>query len=333
MFFFINNWLDLIIIILAILSLLEGIKRGFINEIFSLLSFIVSLIAASRFYSLLGNFFTIQLKILKSIAICLSFLMIGFIFETALIFLFYFIGKFLKNNFKINTIPYREKLNFINHATGGIPAFLSFLLILSFVLTTVITLPIRGDIKKVILNSTLSNLVIDNPVGPQINVTNIFASAIQDSLTFLTIDPKSHESVNLGFTLNKFKADLLSEEKMWGKINNERSKIGLGLLTLDKEKLREAARIHGEDMFQRGYFAHISPDGDNPFDRLAKLGINYLTAGENLAFAPSVDLAHDGLMNSPGHRANILNPAYKKVGIGVIDGGVFGEMFVQEFTD
>ena len=64
-----------------------------------------------------------------------------------------------------------------------------------------------------------------------------------------------------------------------------------------------------------------------------KAGIHFQAAGENLALAPNINLAHQGLMNSPGHRANILSPDFKKVGIGVIDGGIYGEMFVQEFSN
>ena len=56
-------------------------------------------------------------------------------------------------------------------------------------------------------------------------------------------------------------------------------------------------------------------------------------AGENLALAPTTEFAHEGLMNSPGHRANILNGQFRRVGIGVLDGGIYGKMFVQEFTD
>ena len=66
---------------------------------------------------------------------------------------------------------------------------------------------------------------------------------------------------------------------------------------------------------------------------MEKAGISYQAAGENLAYAPNVDVAHTGLMNSEGHRANILSADFGKVGIGVIDGGVYGKMFVQEFTD
>ena len=83
----------------------------------------------------------------------------------------------------------------------------------------------------------------------------------------------------------------------------------------------------------QGYFSHYNPEGESPFDRMEKAEINYLAAGENLALAPTVTLSHQGLMNSPGHKANILSPDYGKIGIGVIDGGIYGKMFVQEFTD
>jgi uncharacterized protein YkwD len=86
-------------------------------------------------------------------------------------------------------------------------------------------------------------------------------------------------------------------------------------------------------MLARGYFSHYTPEGLSPFDRMTQAGIAYTSAGENLAFSPNVQLAMQGLMQSPGHRANILSKDYGKVGIGVIDGGIYGEMFVQEFTN
>ena len=58
--------------------------------------------------------------------------------------------------------------------------------------------------------------------------------------------------------------------------------------------------------------------------RMRDAGVVFGTAGENLALAPSLDIAHTGLMNSPGHRANILNRSFTKVGIGVLDGGPYG---------
>ena len=62
-------------------------------------------------------------------------------------------------------------------------------------------------------------------------------------------------------------------------------------------------------------------------------GARFAIIGENLALAPTTELAHRGLMDSPGHRANILSPQYGRVGIGVAEGGLHGKMFAQEFAD
>lgn len=86
-------------------------------------------------------------------------------------------------------------------------------------------------------------------------------------------------------------------------------------------------------MFERGYFSHYSSEGKDVGDRLIEAGIYFNYAGENLALAPDINRAHQGLMDSPGHRRNILDPAFGKIGIGVIDGGVYGKMTTQVFTD
>jgi len=61
-------------------------------------------------------------------------------------------------------------------------------------------------------------------------------------------------------------------------------------------------------------------------------GVTYRTAGENIAGNQSVQAAHTALMNSSGHRANILNPNYTHVGIGIVEGGPYGMMFTQMFV-
>lgn len=64
---------------------------------------------------------------------------------------------------------------------------------------------------------------------------------------------------------------------------------------------------------------------------LRAVGIRYTAAGENLAGAPSAEQAHAALMNSSGHRANMLNRNYTHVGIGAVRGGPYGIMFTQIF--
>jgi len=71
-------------------------------------------------------------------------------------------------------------------------------------------------------------------------------------------------------------------------------------------------------MIDNKYFAHDSPTYGSPFEMMKQFGITYRYAAENLALHPSVESAHQGLMNSPGHRANILNPNLTEIGIGII---------------
>jgi uncharacterized membrane protein required for colicin V production len=125
--------------------------------------------------------------------------------------------------------------------------------------------------------------------------------------------------------------DVESEAKMLELLNAERAKAGLNPLVAD-DRLRDVARQHSQEMFRLGYFAHISPTDGSPADRLKRSGIAFATAGENLAYAPTVEVAHSGLMASPGHRRNILTPEFTRVGIGVVRGGLYGRMFTQNFA-
>jgi uncharacterized protein YkwD len=84
-------------------------------------------------------------------------------------------------------------------------------------------------------------------------------------------------------------------------------------------------------MFTLKYFSHDSPVTGSPFDRIKGAGIIYSRAGENLAYAQSTAVAHRALMDSPGHRENILRPEFTRIGIGVINAGAFGRMFTQLF--
>jgi uncharacterized protein YkwD len=68
-----------------------------------------------------------------------------------------------------------------------------------------------------------------------------------------------------------------------------------------------------------------------PKDRIAAAGLMYLLSGENIAFAPTVEEAHEGLMNSPANRAHILNPGFTRVGVSALRSDEHGLMVVQEF--
>ena len=86
-------------------------------------------------------------------------------------------------------------------------------------------------------------------------------------------------------------------------------------------------------MIRNDYFSHQSPTYGSPFNMFKTLGINYYLAGENIAGAAEVELAHQELMSSKKHKENILDPNFTHLGIGIIAGGPYGKMYAQEFAD
>ncbi|GAA3408487.1 peptidoglycan-binding protein [Paenibacillus hodogayensis] len=120
------------------------------------------------------------------------------------------------------------------------------------------------------------------------------------------------------------------ERQMIELVNTARREAGLEPLEADL-KLAEVARLKSRDMADNGYFSHQSPTYGSPFDMMQQFGIAYSSAGENIACNEAVQAAHEALMNSPGHRANILSGTFTRIGIGIVDGGSCGKMFTQQF--
>ena len=119
------------------------------------------------------------------------------------------------------------------------------------------------------------------------------------------------------------------ESQVVSLVNAERAKYGLPALKMDWE-LSRVARYKSQDMRDRGYFSHTSPTYGSPFDMMKKFGLSYRYAGENIAKGYSSPAAVvKGWMNSEGHRANILNKNFTKIGVGyVADGNYWTQMFI-----
>ncbi|MBM3282824.1 hypothetical protein FJY90_01095 [Candidatus Gottesmanbacteria bacterium] len=330
------NWVDLLIILLLLFYLWNGWGRGLIFGILDLAGFLLSFFTALRSYSFLGSLLAANFSLPKGIANACGFLLGGILAEIVFSLVTnYLVGKFYQtilikrksNNAAFSLLRFDKILGFI-------PALGEAIIFTAFILTLLVTLPIQGAIKNDIISSFVGSPLIANTQGIERQLNLIFGEAVNETLTFLTINPSpvSNEWVDLRFTQTNVKIDEAAEQTMLILINQERVKAGLLHLSLSWE-LRDLARETARDMMARGYFSHYNPEGLSPFDRMEKAGVKFIAGGENLALAPNVHLAHQGLMSSPGHRANILSADFAKVGVGVIDGGIYGEMFVQEFTD
>ncbi len=103
--------------------------------------------------------------------------------------------------------------------------------------------------------------------------------------------------------------------------NQERIKAGLPPLSING-KLNQSAAIKTNDMIVRQYFEHVSPSGESVSDLGSKVGYDYIVMGENLALGDFKNAAEllKAWMDSPGHRANILNTGYQEIGVSAMRG-------------
>ena len=122
----------------------------------------------------------------------------------------------------------------------------------------------------------------------------------------------------LGFAAN------ISPDEVVSLTNEKRTQAGLLPLSLNST-LSQAAQAKGADMLNKSYWAHVAPDGTQPWVFFTNFGYKYRYAGENLArdFS-SASSAVEAWMNSPSHKENILSSKYKEIGIGVIEGNLAG---------
>ena len=112
----------------------------------------------------------------------------------------------------------------------------------------------------------------------------------------------------------------ITVQKVLDQTNNERIKLGLEPLVYSSV-LSESAKEKAQDMFANNYWAHNSPQGKTPWTFFDTVGYKYSTAGENLAKDfYNTDSLVSAWMNSPTHKANIVNSKYKEIGIAVVNG-------------
>jgi uncharacterized YkwD family protein/spore coat assembly protein SafA len=113
--------------------------------------------------------------------------------------------------------------------------------------------------------------------------------------------------------------------------NEQRAKYGLPPLKIDWQ-LARVARYKSADMRDKNYFQHNSPTYGSPFTMMKNFGISYRSAGENIAAGQRTPQeVVNAWMNSPGHRANILNKGFTHIGVGYAKGGSYGHYWTQMF--
>ncbi len=317
------NLIDLLLFLLISLSILNGWYRGFVLGLLDLLRWIGGLLIGLRFYQTVAGWLTPLTGWSDAWDMPIAFLL-----TTAAAGLCIHLAGYAL----VKRLPREMHERRTNRALGMLPGAVSGLIAAAIASAVMLAVPLPVSLREQARESPTANRLAAYTEQLESTLTPIFDEAIAQTLNKLIVRPESGESVNLDFTVVNTKPRPELEARMLELVNRERANAGLAPLEADPEML-EVARRHSIDMFARGYFSHNTPEGRDPFDRMREGGVPFRTAGENLALAPTLTIAHTGLMNSPGHRANILRPEFGRVGIAVMDGGSHGLMITQNFRN
>ena len=327
----IGNWIDLVIIFYLLICFFGGLKKGLLLVVINFFCFFAALILAIFFYRYPADFLADNFEISSAYAPLIGFFLSLFIFKIVLSVAAYNFLPKIKFFARIGN-------SFLNRLLGAATSLVYGGLIVFTILSLILALSLPSSINEHFYSSRVGVFTDSDPLKLNRRFENIFDGVLRNVLKdlnkieFLTIGTDSSEMHKLDFKAEDLKFSAEDEKEMLKLINEERRARGLVELEAD-ESLREVSRNYAFYMFENSYVAHYDLDGKTPAERLREAGIEFYFSGENLALSANVNSAHKGLMNSLGHRRNILFPFFRKVGIGAVDGGEFGMMFVQNFTD
>jgi uncharacterized protein YkwD len=316
------NWIDLLLIFVLLLAAWIGWRRGFIIGSLNLLTWPGSIALAYLLYPLTA---TALAKIVHAGVwhLAIAFILIAIVSRVLIGFI---VNRILK------IIPEQANHDKVNRFLGVIPGFINGLIFATIITEILFGIPLQKNISSETQKSGIAKTLSVPAAWANKKLAPVFEQVARQTMNSQAENSTSHELVDLHFTYDNPEVRPELEKRMLEMINKERAKEGLKPLKADPQETM-VARAHSKDMFQRGFFAHTDPDGKDPFDRMKAARLKFSTAGENLALAQTLENAHTNLMNSPGHRANIMSRAFTRVGIGIQDGGFYGIMISQEFRN
>jgi len=318
--------IDAAILALIGFSIWNGYRNGFIATAYGLATWIISFAAAVVFQSTVASLVE-KFGVLPTTARPLAFVLVIVLVEG----LFSLAGYFALTPIVRTVHKSSSWAMGFDKALGILPSVARSLFVVGIVLAAAVVSPVPAEFKASVESSRISRALIERVTALQPQLAALSGQLGDDVPLFVTkLGADDTEKLDLPSDL-QLVADPVAERQMFDLVNDERASAGLAPLEWD-ERLVPVARAHSEEMFRLKYFSHTSPTAGSPFDRLKAAGITYTRAGENLAYAQSVTIAHRGLMESQGHRENILRPEFTRIGIGVISAGPYGRMFTQLFV-
>jgi uncharacterized protein YkwD len=299
-----------------------GYRAGFVATMYSLATWILAVAAALAFQgpaTTLIQTFALPEPVAATIGFVVAVVVVEALFSLA--------GHVAIR--PVVALVRRSALSGVDRFLGIVPATIRSLFIVAVAIVAIEALPVSSEVKAAVETSRTGRLVLAEVAAfqPQLEALTGQLGGSPLLVTRLGEDQTEHLDLPDGIELAP---DPIAERQLFDLLNEERVQRGLDALVSD-ERLVPVARAHSEEMFRLKYFSHESPVTGTPFDRLKAAGITFSRAGENLAYAQAVSVAHRALMQSPGHRENILRPEFTRIGIGVINAGAYGRMVTQLF--
>ncbi len=320
--------IDLVIGFALALLLLRGWFRGFVRESFDLLGLVVGVLAAFRLSPPFGA------VIEASVGLSSGWARVA---AGGLIFVAVGLGAALLAGW-LHRVASLPGLNLLNRAGGAGVAVGWGLVLATLLLSLLVLVPVPVVVAEQLETSAVTGALTDPEGVPQRVLHTVSGDRVVTNLLGLRrvtgsqrVIVESDERVELDPVAG---TDVLRNQKaardVYRLLNRARVDEGLDPLVWSDLQAGVGA-AHALEMYRDGYFAHRSPVTGTVGDRLRAAGLRPELAGENLALAAGAAEVHSGLMGSEGHRANILDPRFRSVGIAVVEGPL-GLMTVQVFS-
>jgi len=319
-------FVDIVIVLMLVQAVIVGRRRGLIHLSLELACLLAATATALLSYGVIGAVIRNWLPLSTSLTNTIGFAVIWIISETI-----YTLCVWI---FVLQRIRKQFLLQEVNEIGGAVLGACKTLIVLTVSLLIFAGVPLQASIKRVVTDAYIPNILLTGTNLWQVWMNSNLGHDVSDTLDFYTTSSNTDDDkpTLLGFSTDQVKTSVSSEDALLGLINTERTKKNLPALKMNA-KARSVARVYAAKILSTGYFSHVDRQGNTPYMRLREGGVFFDAAGENLASAPTVQLAHQGLMNSKGHRENILSPYFHEVGLGVVDAGAYGLMVVEDFTD
>ena len=317
--------IDLALGILLVLVLYRGSRRGFIREVADILLLVSGALLAFRLggptSSFLESWTGVSPLVGRMVGVFGVFIAIRLV------------GSFVLRRFLPRMGPARS----IDRVGGAAVAGGWFVVVATMMLLVASAIPFGPGIERLMDESRAVDLITGQGSVAKNAVSTMVGDRILESLVNLNqilgdrqVVIEGDETVSIPVLDGRLVDARPAAREVFELLNRARVSAGVDPLAWS-DGLADVAGHHGFEMYQEGYFSHMSPTTGTVADRMVAAGIPYLIVGENLALSPTPESVHDGLMASPGHRQNMLDDRFTRVGISAVEGPL-GVMVVQVFS-